>query len=79
MICQYNLFLRGTVSEESEALAYDVEAASANAALYRRGRRNHHAEEPVIQLQGLLLLIVPLNDIAVQGKHRLGFGQNHHT
>ena len=58
-ICKYNLFLRGTVSEESEALAYDVEAAAANAALYRRGRRNHHAEEPVIQLQGPLLPIVP--------------------
>ena len=59
-ICKYNLILRGTVSEESEALDYDLEAASANVALYRRGRRNHHAEEPVVQLEGPLQPVLAL-------------------
>ena len=76
-ICKYNLYIRGTVVDEETASLHDVEWANDCVALYRRGRRRHYAEDPVVQLAGPLLPIISQDDRVCYSKHRLGFGHNY--
>jgi len=77
-ICKYNLYMRGMICSEEEASRQDAAAALANVVLYRRCRRNHFAEEPVLQLKGPLLPIVPSPGMHTSCHHNLGRGQNYH-
>jgi hypothetical protein len=76
-ICKYNLCMRGKICSEAEASIQDAAAAQANVALYRRGRRNHFAEEPVLQLHGPLLPVLPSPEMRKSCHHHVGFGQNY--
>ena len=62
--------MRGTLCSEEEASQYDTEAAQANVALHKRGRRNHFAEEPVLQLQGPLLPVLASPGMIISSHHQ---------
>ena len=74
-ICKHNLQLRGPVCDIETAEALDSADAETNADLYRKGLRRHNVDDPVVQLSGPVLPIVPI-DCFVQSKHRLGNGHN---
>ena len=48
--------------DEDTACAQDAACASDCVALYRRGRRRHFAEDPVVQLAGPLLPLISHKD-----------------
>ena len=75
-VCKYNLILRGTLVSEEEATRQDVASASVRVALHKGGRRRHFAEDPVLQLQGPWLPIVPSPGMVISKPHRLGRGHN---
>ena len=77
-VCRFNLYLRGTICTEEEAAQQDEEAASQSVSLYKRGRRAHYAEEPVVQLSGPVLPILLPDGMDGGGHHRLGCGQNYY-
>jgi hypothetical protein len=70
--------MRGTICSEQEASIQDAAAAQASVALYKRGRRNHSAEQPALQLHGPVLPILPSPEMRKSCHHHLGFGQNYY-
>ena len=76
-VCKINLFLRGIVVSEDEAQIQDSLAAKDNASLYSRGRRNHFASDPVLQLCGPVHPIILPDELDNTSHHRLGVGQNY--
>jgi len=78
-VCKFNLYMRGTIVDEETALAQDGESAAHNSSLYSRGRRNHFASDPVLQLHGPVRPIILQNGCDNASHHRLGFGHNYHS
>ena len=74
-VCRVNLIARGPTMTKSEADSLDEDESAFYRALYRKGRRRHYAEFPVIVASGPLLPIIPLCPSA---HHVLGFGHNYH-
>jgi hypothetical protein len=66
------------VCDEATANEQDAVAAIANAALYKRGRRSHFAENPVMQLYGPLMPVLVMPAVSNSSHHVSGFGQNYH-
>ena len=76
-VCKLNLVLRGTRVSEDEARIQDSAVAEDNASLYNRGRRNHFACDPVLQLCGPVHPIILPDELNIGCHHRLGFGHNY--
>ena len=74
-VCKVNLLLAGPCLSVDEADNLDVVEYGANLNLQKKGRRRHHADLPVIRLQG------PLRTVFAIGResnhHALGRGHNY--
>ena len=69
--------LRGTVCNEDEAAEHDALWAEHGVSLYRRGMRNHKADEPTIRLSGPTKPILLPDDVRSSSHHAMGFGHNY--
>ena len=75
-VCKANLLLLGPCLSVEEADALDVSENGANLVLQRKGRRRHHAEQPVSRLQGPLRTVFSLPGCHSE-YHALGKGHNY--
>ena len=73
--CKANLLLRGPCLSVSESDALDLEEIGANLSLQKKGKRRHHAELPVIRLQGPLRTVFAIG--LESAHHALGRGHNY--
>jgi len=75
-VCKANLLILGPCLSVEEADALDVFENGANLSLQRKGRRRHHAELPVVRLQGPLRTVFALPGCHSE-HHALGRGHNY--
>ena len=74
-VCKANLLLRGPCLSEDEADALDGHEHGAHVSLQKKGKRRHHAELPVIRLQGPLCTVFSM--LGCYSEHSvLGVGHN---